>query len=183
MLAIGVSATVAAAWACALRSNTSEGYYVNSTTSGVRGLGVTLLAAEVGKPAAPSELPTAVSQRFSCGWPFECLTCFRTCRAPTYSEEFMDAWRAPNWLGESPCALMLGGTYLPLRPMPIGFACNCLVFSAIAFMPISGVGAIRRMLRRRAGRCVKCGYDRRGLADAACPECGAAPTQDSGLRT
>ncbi len=33
-------------------------------------------------------------------------------------------------------------------------------------------GRVRRRLRR--GRCVKCGYDRAGLAkDAACPECGA----------
>ncbi len=34
-------------------------------------------------------------------------------------------------------------------------------------------GRVRRRLRR--GRCVKCGYDRAGLAkDAACPECGAS---------
>lgn len=34
---------------------------------------------------------------------------------------------------------------------------------------------VRGVLRRRAGRCAACGYDRRGLgAGALCPECGAA---------
>jgi hypothetical protein len=34
--------------------------------------------------------------------------------------------------------------------------------------------------RARAGRCPKCGYDRRGLAaDAKCPECGTVPAPAS----
>jgi hypothetical protein len=36
---------------------------------------------------------------------------------------------------------------------------------------------VRAVLRRRAGRCAACGYDRNGLgAGATCPECGAAAT-------
>lgn len=35
----------------------------------------------------------------------------------------------------------------------------------------------RRRRRSRVGMCVRCGYDRRGLAaDAKCPECGTIPT-------
>jgi hypothetical protein len=35
---------------------------------------------------------------------------------------------------------------------------------------------IRERRRARAGSCLACGYDRRGLAaDAKCPECGAVP--------
>lgn len=39
------------------------------------------------------------------------------------------------------------------------------------------IGDVRRSRRRRAGACVKCGYDLRGLGDgrrdaAICPECG-----------
>jgi hypothetical protein len=36
-------------------------------------------------------------------------------------------------------------------------------------------GPLRRNARRRAGRCIRCNYDRRGLVDpanTACPECG-----------
>ena len=34
---------------------------------------------------------------------------------------------------------------------------------------------VRRRRRRRRGRCVRCGYDRRGLSHVgSCPECGAA---------
>jgi hypothetical protein len=34
-----------------------------------------------------------------------------------------------------------------------------------------------RASRRRRGRCVRCGYDRSGVANqGACPECGTAPT-------
>jgi hypothetical protein len=36
--------------------------------------------------------------------------------------------------------------------------------------------ADRRATRREmAGRCPTCGYDRSGLADAKCPECGTVP--------
>jgi hypothetical protein len=41
-------------------------------------------------------------------------------------------------------------------------------------------GPLRRRSRRRAGRCVQCSYDRRGLPDPAsapCPECGAPATR------
>jgi hypothetical protein len=49
----------------------------------------------------------------------------------------------------------------PLWP----FASALLILFALPF-------TIRR-LRRRAGRCTTCGYDRRGLTpDAPCPECG-----------
>jgi hypothetical protein len=35
---------------------------------------------------------------------------------------------------------------------------------------------VRAVRRRLAGRCPKCGYDRRGIAaDAKCPECGTVP--------
>jgi hypothetical protein len=43
------------------------------------------------------------------------------------------------------------------------------------FVAPSGVLAIlsvRERRRRRVGLCKRCGYDRRGLGEAVCPECG-----------
>ena len=65
---------------------------------------------------------------------------------------------------------------LPLRPMWPGFAINMLLYALIAWLLIRGPFVARhysrREIRRRRGRCLKCGYDLRGDYDAGCPECG-----------
>ena len=59
-------------------------------------------------------------------------------------------------------------------PAPIGFTLDTIFYAAflavLAVMP----GRIRAVVRRRAGRCLACGYDLRGLPNtgAPCPECG-----------
>lgn len=64
------------------------------------------------------------------------------------------------------------------RP-PIELLLGLGAVSAIAFFILRRVrAALRRTARRllnEAGypTCIKCGYDRRGLADVACPECGS----------
>ncbi|OAB59804.1 hypothetical protein AY599_08880 [Leptolyngbya valderiana BDU 20041] len=63
---------------------------------------------------------------------------------------------------------------LPLLPLWPGFAINTAFYALLLFIAWRTPGVLRRAVRRRGGRCVACGYDRRGLdADAACPECGA----------
>lgn len=62
--------------------------------------------------------------------------------------------------------------WLPIFP-------GVLIDSAVYGLAAYGLCAVlpssvRRAVRRRRGRCVRCGYDRRGLGDGAlCPECGA----------
>jgi len=82
----------------------------------------------------------------------------------------------------------------PLRPIFPGFIINTLFYTAIWFGIFFGVATLRRFVRKKRGRCVKCGYDLRGQrsavrdqnenghedaaltsdlrSDAGCPECG-----------
>lgn len=62
---------------------------------------------------------------------------------------------------------------LPLLPLWPGFAINTAFYALLLFIAWRTPGLIRRAVRRRRGRCVRCGYDRSGLdAGEACPECG-----------
>lgn len=63
---------------------------------------------------------------------------------------------------------------LPLRIVWPGFILSAMFWSAcwtvVLLLPLW----IRRTLRKRRGRCLACGYDRRGHGTAErCPECGA----------
>ena len=74
--------------------------------------------------------------------------------------------------------------WLPLRPIFPGFIINTLFYAAIWFGVFFGVGFVKRAIRKKRGRCVKCGYDLRGQRHQAteasrdqghavgCPECG-----------
>lgn len=64
---------------------------------------------------------------------------------------------------------------IPLLPVWPGFLLNTLTYAGLAAFLWWVPGAARRTLRRRRGRCQRCGYDLRGSADGACPECGSAP--------
>ncbi len=58
---------------------------------------------------------------------------------------------------------------LPLAIIVPGFAANTLFYAA----PF----ATRRLIRRKRGHCIKCGYDIRHADHDACPECGAVGGQ------
>jgi hypothetical protein len=65
------------------------------------------------------------------------------------------------------------GGVLPTSPVFPGFALDTAFYAAIALTLWSAPGLIRRRLRRARGRCPACGYDLKGNAGTACPECGA----------
>jgi hypothetical protein len=59
---------------------------------------------------------------------------------------------------------------LPLRPLWIPFALNTLLFAGAIHGTLALIAELRRRHRRRRGRCPSCGYALGGLA--TCPECG-----------
>ncbi len=61
-----------------------------------------------------------------------------------------------------------------LTPIWSGFAINTVFYAAILWMLWLSPFVVRRFIRRRRGRCIKCGYDLRGAEHEACPECGIA---------
>ena len=61
---------------------------------------------------------------------------------------------------------------LPLRPIWPGFAINTMFYVALLWLLTLGPFTARRMIRRKRGRCIKCGYDLRGTEHEVCPECG-----------
>ncbi len=66
---------------------------------------------------------------------------------------------------------------LPVRAIWPGFAINTAFYAAIlAMLWLLALGPFtaRRIIRRKRGCCIKCGYDLRGAEHDACPECGAA---------
>ena len=61
---------------------------------------------------------------------------------------------------------------LPLRPLWPGFAVNTLFYTGVLWMLSCGPFALRRMIRKRRGRCPACAYPI-GTSEV-CTECGAA---------
>jgi len=98
----------------------------------------------------------------SSGWPKEALTA--NVRGDDEITDGVDARET----------FLVNGGYgvLPLRPIVPGFLVNTLFYSGVWFGIFSGVGFLKRVLRRKRGRCVKCSYDLRGELDKGCPECG-----------
>ncbi len=62
---------------------------------------------------------------------------------------------------------------LPLTPLWPGFAINTIFCAAILRLLTLGPSTARRMIRRKRGHCIKCGYDLSHAAHEVCPECGA----------
>ncbi len=74
--------------------------------------------------------------------------------------------------GDRPFTCFRENEFLPLRPIWPGFAINTVFYAVILWVLTFGPFAMRRVIRRKYGRCIRCGYDLRGKISIGCPECG-----------
>jgi len=105
------------------------------------------------------------------GWPMRSMMCDRWMRirgvAIPIRHEIREGIVLDSGLWPS-----LGPKALPLRPIPLGFVLNSLIYAAALWLLIPGPFVLRRSLRCHRGRCISCGYDLRGTEHERCPECG-----------
>jgi hypothetical protein len=87
--------------------------------------------------------------------------------------------RPPERVPNMPNGVRVGPEYrLSVRPMVIGLGADGAVWGVLMVLASESVRRVRRMRRERRNRCVKCGYDRTGLAiGAVCPECGSGASK------
>lgn len=122
--------------------------------------------------AAPAVLGRSDARFFveqAAGWPLLCLRLtsskfFGDGRASRYSKmrgRLELPWFEPPWRNTVP--------YQPIWP---GFVINTIFYAAILWLLSLGPFTARRMIRRKRGRCIKCGYDLRATSGGSCPECG-----------
>ena len=115
------------------------------------------------KLEAPSS--SAAERETASGWPMYALS-----------------WTLSEWIiSESSgrrgrtfaAGLQIGpASILPLRPLWLGFTVNTLFYAAILWTLFVAPFATRRLIRKRRGKCVRCGYDLTGMEHEVCPECG-----------
>ena len=77
-----------------------------------------------------------------------------------------DSARIPLWWSSK-------DVMLPLRPLWLAFAVNSLFYAIVAGSVLASIVALRRVIRRKRGLCVACGYDLSHAEHDVCPECGA----------
>ena len=118
---------------------------------------------------------------FQAGWPCRCLEADRAW-VQYWGVAPQADWRSAAKLPEARYFLGIKEARyrpLPLRPIWPGFAINTIFYAAMLWLVIPGPFTARRMIRRRRGLCLKCGYDLRGAEHEVCPECGVQLSYES----
>ena len=121
---------------------------------------------------------------FQAGWPCRCFEADRAW-VHDWGVDPQADWRSAVKLPEALHFLGIKEARyrpLPLRPIWPGFAINTIFYAALLWLLTLGPFTARRMIRRKRGHCLKCGYDLRGADHEACPECGVLLPQPPALQ-
>ncbi len=118
-------------------------------------------------PVEPDRLVLFVEA--AVGWPSLSLRSFATFRVESAEQWDTDHVRSV----EIPRLRDSWRIRVPYDPIVTGFAINTLFYGVILWLLWSTPFATRRLIRKRRGRCLKCGYDLRHAEHDVCPECGA----------
>lgn len=125
----------------------------------------------------------AAIDRIDVGWPARSFTLLNAWRAENPRITGNKLWQGtdlqsatmPDWIESLQLSRVLGTAYLPTSPLLPGVLISWGFWSVVAGSVLACPMAVRHARaahRRRHGRCTRCGYDLRGLAGGACPECG-----------
>ncbi len=190
-LLLGAVVNVAVAWGCAIRSP-------NFIQQNVVPLSRSLLAREL-RVNNPSDIALASefeSRRLGClrllsetdwphhdsagtGWRLYAGVCIIEAGWPfrvfdgeaQYIDGGQTYLHAVRWPPRGEITY-IGRDFLPVRPLWTGFLANVIFYAAMLWLLSFTHLAVHRSIRRKRGRCTKCGYDLRGAEHEVCPECG-----------
>ena len=108
----------------------------------------------------------------SVGWPGRCIegALWSSWEWPLGKNDrvvYDAALQIPSWALSSTTPWR----WLPLQPIWPGFAINTILYALVVWTLWSIPFILYRILRRKSGLCIKCGYDLRESPNR-CPECG-----------
>ena len=118
------------------------------------------------------------------GWPVLAMSSFTALGADPVTDALLvkssGGFSVPDSLRSKPLFVdvedeLFNRPIVPLRPIWPGFAINTIFYAAIIWLVTLGPLTVRRLIRRKRGLCIKCGYDLRGTSGGGgvCSECGA----------
>lgn len=109
------------------------------------------------------------------GWPLRCLAGEARSIDHNFGGWVDSVEESTLWAAAVPAAIVrtgMGVRIAPLRPLWSGLVFNTLVWTLLVALAIRCGEMIRSSVRRRAGKCGRCGYSIGSIGP--CPECGLA---------
>lgn len=157
-LLAGAVVNVAVAWGCAMLPRP---YHFSVADPGqdsvAKGFGRQVLS-------GPKHVGRMQRYERSVGWPMFMLREFR------WEPNIMPLPRPDNVEApDSTVTVRIAG--VRFTPIWLGFAVNTLFYAAVLWLPVLGLHALRRAIRRTRGLCPKCAYP---IGESSvCTECGS----------